>query len=196
MWRKSRRFICFCASSRCFVFYNIRYKSPKFCFTATVIPAGKGALCQKMIKPVLDYSINSSALSCCINGSMFLDPDSTTIFANEIRPLNFSTHRWWLLQIGADWKLSILDQAIGHPTHGALVSLSICVSDHGSGLGAPESLSCFPNCWDMNYLADLFSLVKPPIALQDILFFWHVLLYWKCWLLRIKTAGDFLNKKL
>lgn len=97
-------------------FYNIRLKSPKFCFIATVITAGKCTLREKMIKPIFDYLINPSALSSHINAGMFLDSDSTTVFANEIRPLNFTIHRLWLLQIRADWKLPISDQAIGHPT--------------------------------------------------------------------------------
>lgn len=142
----------------------------------------------------LSSTVQWIPLSSYINGSMFLNTDSTTVFANEIRPLNFTVHWPWLLQIGADWKLPISDQTIGHPTPrplSNLVSLRIYVSGHGSRLGAPESLSCFPSCWEMSYLSDLFSLVKPPIENQDILFFWHVLLYWKCWLLRIKTAGAF-----
>lgn len=139
-----------------------------------MILAGKGTLCEKMIKPVFDYSVNPSTLSSNINRRMFLDPDSTTILANEIRPLNFTTQRSWLLQIGADWKLPISDQARGDPTPGALsnlVSLSICVSEHGSGLGAPESLSCSASCWEISYLPDLFSLVEPHTQHSRIYYF-------------------------
>lgn len=58
-----------------------------------------GTLCEKMIKPVFDYLINPSTLSSYTNGSMFLDPDSTNILANEI---NFITPRSRLLQIKAN----------------------------------------------------------------------------------------------
>lgn len=161
MWRKSRSFICFCPSSRCFLFYNIRLKSPKSSLPLWSQQGRVGTLCEKMIKPVFDYLINPSTLSSYTNGSMFLDPDSTNILANEI---NFITPRSRLLQIKANWKLPISDQPIWHPKLVALsnmVSSSICVSDHESKLGAPETLSCFPSCWEMSYLSDLFSLIKP-----------------------------------
>ena len=58
-----------------------------FCFLVTVIPAGKGTLCENDDKPIFDDSANLSGIPSNKNGSKFCHSDSTTPFTSEFRPL-------------------------------------------------------------------------------------------------------------
>jgi len=69
-------------------FTILEQKVQNFCFLVTVIPAGKGTLCKKMIKSFFGKSTNLSGIPSSINVSNFCNPNSTIPFTNEIRPLN------------------------------------------------------------------------------------------------------------